>query len=57
MIGITLLGLFLTPLFYVLLRGWVGNKAMGHTADTFDADAAGSSLGTSKAKSKGARHA
>jgi multidrug efflux pump subunit AcrB len=26
MIGVTLLGLFLTPVFYVLLRGWAAKK-------------------------------
>jgi multidrug efflux pump len=44
MLGITLLGLFLTPLFYVLLRGLSGSKPMGHAPDTFDADAAGTAL-------------
>jgi len=35
MIGITLLGIFLTPLFYVVLRKVVGNKRMAHVQDTF----------------------
>jgi multidrug efflux pump len=30
MIGVTAFGLFLTPVFYVLLRRLVGNKALRH---------------------------
>ncbi len=57
MIGITLLGLFLTPLFYVLLRRLTGNKPLGHPADTFDADAIGA-FGEAESKPKqGKRHA
>ena len=42
MIGVTIFGLFLTPVFYVLLRTLTGMKPLTHHgADAFDADAKG----------------
>lgn len=40
MLGITLLGIFLTPLFYVVLRTLFNKKLAHHEADTFDAESA-----------------
>lgn len=42
MLGITLLGLFLTPLFYVVLRTLFNSKLVSHEADTFNPDDVGS---------------
>lgn len=60
MIGLTLLGIFLTPLFYVVLRKLVGNKPMAHVQDTFEAESV-ASLGQTSAlpassKKGGKRH-
>ncbi len=30
MLGVTLFGLFLTPVFYVLVRSLAGNRPLGH---------------------------
>ena len=40
MIGVTLFGIFLTPVFYVLLRGLTGNRALKRTGDHAGVDAA-----------------
>src|SRR5437879_5465792 len=46
MIGVTVFGLFLTPVFYVLLRTLTGMKALTHHgADAFGAHAEGFSSG------------
>jgi multidrug efflux pump len=39
MIGVTLFGLFMTPVFYVLIRAMTGNRQLkSHHASTFDGD-------------------
>jgi multidrug efflux pump len=35
MIGVTAFGIFLTPVFYVLLRALSGNRPLKHHAETF----------------------
>jgi multidrug efflux pump len=36
MIGVTFFGIFLTPVFYVMLRAMTGNKPLKHTGETLD---------------------
>jgi multidrug efflux pump len=37
MIGVTLFGIFLTPVFYVLLRSLTGNRQLTHHGETQEA--------------------
>jgi multidrug efflux pump len=37
MIGVTLFGIFLTPVFYVMLRAMSGNKPLKHVGGEFEA--------------------
>jgi hydrophobe/amphiphile efflux-1 (HAE1) family protein len=46
MLGITIIGLFLTPVFYVVVRGWVlGMQGPGHADGSADGAAAGEAPG------------
>lgn len=58
MLGLTLLGIFLTPLLYVLLRKLSDNKPLNHIEDTFDASSV-VQLGapTESTKKGGKKHA